>query len=357
MGSRSGKWRRVQWPAVGLGLLAACATPSEHPALQAGLADERRFEFTEPHMGVPFRIVLYAPDQTRAEAAARAAFARIKQLDDLLSDYDTDSELSRLSQTAGQGRTVPVSADLWRVLAQAQALAARTEGAFDVTVGPVVSLWRKARREKKLPGPERLAVARAAVGYQKLRLDPRRRTAELLAPDMRLDLGGIAKGYSVDAALKMLLEQGIRRALVAGAGDLAVSGPPPGQRGWRIELAPLDVSNAPPARFVLLAHAALATSGDVFQHVEIEGRRYSHIVDPRTGLGLTDHSLVTVIAPDCATADSLATAVSVLGPEKGLRLIESTPGAAARMVRQPERAMEVYESSRFKRFYEPPGHG
>ena len=129
---------------------------------------------------------------------------------------------------------------------------------------------------------------------------------------------------------------------------------PPGKRGWRIELAPLDVTNAPPARFVWLANAGLATSGDLFQHLEIDGKRYSHIVDPHTGIGLTDHSLVTVIAPDGITADGLSTAISVLGPDAGARLAEKTRGAAVHIVRMPGDRIEMIESSRFKRFYEAP---
>ena len=313
-----------------------------------------RFEFTEPQMGAPFRIVLYALDKPAAEAAARLAFDRIKQLNDILSDYDTDSELSRLSQTAGSGRCVKVSDDLWRVLERSQDLARRTDGAFDVTVGPAVSLWRKARREKKLPDPAKLAEALKAVGYQKLRLDAKRHTAELLAPYMRLDLGAIAKGYAVDEALNVLRLRGITRALVSGGGDMVAGDPPPGRKGWRIEVAPLDVTNAPPARFVLLANAGLATSGDLFQHLEIDGKRYSHIVDPHTGVGLTDHSLVTVIARDGITADGLSTAVSVLGPKEGVRLVEQTRAAAVHIVRMPGDTIEMTESSRFNRYYEAP---
>jgi len=313
-----------------------------------------RFEFTEPQMGVPFRIVLYAPDKPTADQAARAAFGRITQLNDILSDYDTDSELSRLSQTAGSGRAVQASADLWFVLKRSQELAQRTDGAFDVTVGPVVSLWRKARREKRLPAPAKLAEALKAVGYRNLVLDPQCHAARLLVPYMRLDLGAIAKGYAVDAALKVLRARGVTRALVSGGGDMVAGDPPPGKRGWRIEVAPLDVTNAPPARFVLLANAGLATSGDLFQHLEIDGKRYSHIVDPHTGIGLTDHSLVTVIAPDGITADGLSTAISVLGPEAGARLVEKTRGAAVHMVRMPGDRIEMAESSRFKRFYEAP---
>ena len=343
---RFGRLFGLQTGLLAILLLTACSTFPRHTE------DLQRYEFSEPQMGLPFRIVVYARDKPTAEAAARAAFNRIKQLNDILSDYEDDSELSRLSRTAGSGQAVKVSEELWLVLKRAQKLAEQTDGAFDVTVGPVVSLWRKARREKKLPEAARVAQALQAVGHKKLRLDSRRHTVQLLAPHMRLDLGAIAKGYAADEALKVLRRRGITRALVAGGGDMALGDPPPGKKGWRIEIPPLDTTNAPPARFVLVADAGLATSGDLFQHVEIGGKRYSHIVDPRTGIGLTDHSLVTVIAPDGITADSLATAVSVLGPKRGKKLIENTKGAAVQIVRQPGDTIEVTESSRFKRHYE-----
>jgi thiamine biosynthesis lipoprotein len=190
------------------------------------------------------------------------------------------------------------------------------------------------------------------VGWTNLVLNPANRTAKLLIPDMRLDLGGIAKGYAVDEAMKVLRAHGIRRALVSGGGDLVVSAAPAGQKSWRIEVAPLDVPNAPPKKFVLLSHAALATSGDVFQHVELNGKRYSHIVDPRTGIGLTDHSLVTIVAPNCTTADALATAVSVLGPTKGSKLVERKRGAAAYIVRQPAGRLQAVQTARFAKFLE-----
>ncbi len=305
-------------------------------------------------MGVPYRIILYASDAASASNAAHAAFARVAALNHVMSDYEDDSELNLLSRTAGSGSVVPVSDDLWLVLERAQKLATRSEGAFDVTVGPAVQLWRRARRQQELPEATRLAQARHAVGYRKLVLDARKRTATLTVPGMRLDLGGIAKGYAVDEALRTLSSRGIKRALVSGGGDLATSDPPPGAKGWRIEIAPLDVTNAPPQRFVLLKRCALATSGDLFQYVELDGKRYSHIVDPRTGIGLTDHSLVTVLASDCMTADSLATAVSVLGAEKGLKLVEATAKAAAHIVRKPGEGIQVFESKRFRDFLEPP---
>ena len=326
--------------------LAGCAT---------GPRNLSRFEYTRPEMGVPFRIVLYARDKVSADAAAQAGFNRIQQLNDILSDYDTDSELSRLSQTAGSGKPIRVSDDLWRVLELSQHMALDTDGAFDITCGPVVSLWRKARREKKLPDAAKLEEARRAVGHEKLRLNPREQTAELLVPYMRLDLGAIAKGYAVDEAIKVLRIHGIHSALVAGSGDLAVSDAPPGTNAWRVELAPLDADKSPAAEFVSLRNAALATSGDVFQHVEIGGIRYSHIVDPRTGVGLTDHSLVVIIAKNCTTADSLSTSVSALGPQRGIRLA-SAKGACARIVRKPADRIEVMESKCFRHFVAPLSH-
>ena len=329
-----------------LGILVSCA----HSGRPSNAAPAQRFEMSQPQMGVPFRIVVYATNEQHATKAMRAAFSRIEQLNSILSDYDTDSELSRLSRSSGQGMDVPVTRDLWSVLRQSQQLAKATDGAFDVTVGPVVNLWRKARREQSLPRPDLLAKARSRVGWRKLHLEPLARAARLDVEEMRLDLGAIAKGYAVDEAMKVLVTNGIRSALVSGAGDLAVSDPPAGRDAWQIELPPLDVTNAPPARFIRLRNAALATSGDLFQRVEIGGRRYSHIVDPRTGIGLTDHSLVTVIGPDCMTADSLATAVSVLGPEAGVRLLESRRKVAGQIIRAPEGQLEIRTSRGFPNY-------
>jgi thiamine biosynthesis lipoprotein len=327
-------------------LVTACvSTPKNEP-------DLARYEYQRPEMGMPFRIVLFAPAKDVAGRAADAAFRRIQQLNDIMSDYDPDSELSKLSHTSGQGQEMAVSNDLWFVLNRAQALAERSGGAFDVTVGPYVNLWRRARRQQELPDPVRLAQARQAVGYQHVRLNPVRHTVELLVPNMRLDLGGIAKGYAVGEALKVLHRQGIHRAMVEGGGDLAVSEPPPGKQSWRVELSSLDATNPPAARFLSLKNHAISTSGDLYQRLEIDGIRYSHIVDPRTGIGLTNRCVVNVIAPDSITADSLTKVVSVLGPEAGLKFIDETPGAAARAMRDPGGRIEILESKRFAHYYE-----
>jgi thiamine biosynthesis lipoprotein len=308
----------------------------------------QKFVFEKAEMGLPFRVSLYAANEATAKMAADAAFERVAVLNSILSDYDAESELSRLSRTAGQGKAVPVSGTLWALLMRGQALAERSGGAFDITVGPLVNLWRRARRKQELPSQESIAEMKARVGYQHLRLDPGPRTAELLVPEMRLDLGSIGKASAVDEALAVLRQRGLPCALVGGSGDMAAGEAPPGQPGWRVEIAPLDAPGAPPPQVVYLRNCGIATSGDAFQRVEIGGKRYSHIVDPRTGLGLTDHALVTVIASDVATANGLTTSISVLGPELGLPMVEETPGAAAHIVRQPGEKTELIESARWK---------
>lgn len=286
-------------------------------------------------MGLPFRIVLYATNSAAAQKASDAAFARIKQLNDVLSDYDSDSELSKLSRTSGAGATVHVSDDLWNVLSRAQFFSVKSGGAFDVTVGPLVNLWRYARQVKRLPDAVKLERARAAVGFRKMRLNAKGHTVELLVPNMRLDVGGIGKGYALDAAMKVLKTNGISCALVSGGGDMAVSDAPPEKRGWKIELSSVETNAT--KEFVFIKNCGFATSGDMFQRLEIDGKRYSHIVDPRTGIGLTDHSLVTVIAPDAMTADATSKPVSVLGPEKGMKFARSIPGVEVRILREPRK--------------------
>jgi len=283
-------------------------------------------------MGTLVRIELYASGERQAADAFRAAFDRIAQLDTILSDYRPDSELNRISRSA-VGQSVEVGSDLFAVLAASQKLAHETGGAFDVTLGPVTRLWRQARKENRLPDGEALREAAKRCGYQKLHLDPGRQTITFDEPGMLLDVGGIAKGYAADAALAVLSRLGIRSALVAASGDLAFSNPPPGQSGWKIGVD---------SRTLVLSNAAVSTSADAEQHLVSGGQRYSHIIDSSTAMGLTRPIAVTIVARRGVDADGLATAVSALGPERGLALIEKQPGAAALIV-----TGEVVESSRW----------
>jgi thiamine biosynthesis lipoprotein len=300
-------------------------------------------------MGVPFRIVLYATNSAHAEKAADAAFARIEQLNAIMSDYETLSEISILSRSSEEGSPeVKLSSDLWFVLDRAQKLAHETDGAFDVTVGPCVALWRKARREKEFPDATRLENARAKVGYRNLALNERNRSAKLLRYGMRLDLGAIAKGYAADEAMRSLRSIGVNRALVAASGDLALGDPPPGAIGWRVEIVGYDQPNGPPSSIVSLANCGVATSGDLFQRVDLNGVRYSHIINPFTCVGMTNHALATVIAKDSITADSLATAITILSPADALALA-NRHSVAARVVRLENEKAVVSANRRFRR--------
>ncbi len=278
--------------------------------------------YQQLHLGVQVRLTCYAAAEP-ARTAARAAFARIAELEQIASDYRPTSELRRLGAAAG-GPAVPVSADLFHLLTLSHEVASLSDGAFDITVGPAVACWRDARRTGKFPPADRLAAARALVGHRHVVLDPVTRTARLARGGMLLDLGGIAKGYALDAALAVLREHGVTRAMVEAGGDLVVGEPPPGAAGWVVALPHL---RPPDPTTVTLVNEAISTSGDTAQFVVIDGVRYSHLVDPRTGVGLTSRTIATAIAPRAATTDALATAACVLGPTAGTALLERVPGA------------------------------
>lgn len=277
----------------------------------------RRFEFSHPQMGTVFRLVLYAGSETQAQAAADRAFALVDSLNASMSDYLPESELNLLCATAGSGASVPVSDDLWAILKLADQYSRKTKGAFDVTIGPVTRLWRRARNLKELPDSGRVEAARILVGYQSLKFKKGQKI-ELKRAGMRLDLGGIAQGYAADRCLELLRKNGIRKAMVDAGGDLALGDAPPGECGWsialpehRIELTSRQAGKMP--QTLRLANCGITTSGASYRFLEVEGKRYSHLVDPRTGWGLTHHTLVTVQAPNATSADAWATALSVMG--------------------------------------------
>jgi thiamine biosynthesis lipoprotein len=309
----------------------------------------REFRFSQRHMGTDFRLVFYGCDEQSANVAAAAAFARVAELDRCLSDYRPDSELRRLTEENSKSTSgrVPVSTDLWRVLCAAQELSCRTQGAFDVTIGPLTRLWRRARRHGRVPGADQIEFARARVGYRYLTLDPSSHSVRLDADNMRLDLGAIGKGYAADQALQVLFRHGFHRAMVDAGGDLAIGAAPCGRRGWRVAVAPLGTAEEP-VGYLRLAHCGIATSGDAEQALTADGVRYSHIVDPRTGWGVRDSWAVTVVAPTAMQADALATTAIVLGLNAGLELAECTPGTAALFAKPNTVSLVTHQSPRFR---------
>ncbi|MCB0546889.1 MAG: FAD:protein FMN transferase [Phaeodactylibacter sp.] len=279
-----------------------------------------RYAFQHPQMGTLFKILMYAEDSLQASAAAHAAFARIDTLNAMLSDYREDSELSRLSARAGDGEWIAVSEELWLLLGQSIQMAILTDGAFDPTIGPLSKLWRKAFRQGSFPDTAALRIAKEKVGYCHLQFHHTQQLVRLRRPGMRLDLGGIAKGYAVDAAMAVLRECSIPAALVDGGGDLLAGDPPPDKTGWRVAIGKDTV--------LTISRQAVATSGDSYRYLEWQGQRYSHIIDPRTGLGVSHGRQATVMATDCTTADALASALSV-EPALKNRIKRIFPGAEA----------------------------
>lgn len=267
-------------------------------------------------MGTLFRVVVYAPDADTARRALNQAFERAVELDSQFSDYRPDSELNRVTQAPG-----PMSNDLTRVLTLAQQIARDSDGAFDVTAGTLTKLWRRARAARTLPPAQQIRSALRRTGYRQLQI--RGHTLRCRRAGLQLDLGGIAKGFAADEMLAILKSHGLSRALVAASGDLALGDPPPDAAGWRVELGATG-------EVEMLAHCGVSTSGDESQYFVDQGRRYSHLIDPRTGQALVDQPAVTVIAPNATHADALATAFAVLGPRRSSGLQRRYPDAQVR---------------------------
>lgn len=272
-------------------------------------------------MGTVISLEVEADDEERAARIMEKCWTEADRLEKIFSRYDPQSELSRINRAAA-GESVPLSAEMEEVLSRALKISCLTEGAFDVTVGPLMEIWGLfPRREGRVPVPGEIESTLSRVGWEKVRLDRENRTVRFLVPGLEIDLGALAKGYVVDRLAALLAAEGVKSALVNAGGDIYCLGGHPGGRGWRI-----GVEHPRREGEVLgvleLSDRAIATSGDYRNYFIHRDRRYSHIIDPRTGeparTGVVES---TVIAPDCLTADGLATALFVLGPERGLEIL------------------------------------
>lgn len=320
--------------------------------------DTDRHTFQSFHMGSMFTIVVYAGERSLAEKASNAAFDRIEELNSIMSDYMEDSELNRLSRRSGSGEEVQVSEPLFEVMKEAKRVSEMTDGLFDVTIGPLTKYWREIRAmsEPALPEADTLKNLLDRVGYQYVKLDESRQTVELLKPGMRLDLGGIAKGYAAEEALNVLEQFGIRSALVDAGGDMAVGAPPPGSGYWEVALPKGQVDGEKRYITLNLYETNVTTSGDMYQYVEIDGQRYSHILNPRTGLGVTDPIQATVVAGRGVLADALASAVALMDPDFGIMFINNLEETEAIIFkntiegRLESEALQEWKTAGFERY-------
>lgn len=287
------------------GLLTGCALQNPVTPLDVGAGGEEppRTEYRHIAMGTLFRIVVVGHFHGDPENAVKEAFARIDEVEKVASDWNRESEIRTWCRSAPHSDPVSVSADLALLLRHSFDMHDLSEGRFDISLGSLTRLWRRCFLAGRLPSESDLERAFRHTGMNFIELKGRK--ARLTKGGVGLDLGGIAKGYAVDQALQLMIDRGYSHTLIDGGGDLAFSAPHPDSAGWRIVLP------SGPRRFK--SAGAVATSGDSEKHVEIEGRRYSHILDPKTGLGLEESPVVTVVASSATVADAWATACSVRG--------------------------------------------
>ena len=311
------------------------------------LPAQEHLAYTHPVMGSVFRIELYSDDKAVAEKAVAEAFQRVEALNAIASDYLPESELNRLNREPAH-KAAPVSEDLFALISKSLELAQLTDSAFDITAAYAVQQWRRAKRQKQLPIPEQTQKAIAMTDWHQLQLDAQAHTVTKLKEGVLLDLGGIGKGYAADAALAVLKKHGITRALAAASGDLAIGDPPPGKEGWSIALRTFEKPEEEDTLLhVTLKNCGCSTSGDLHQFLEVDGKRYSHIIDPKTGLGLTSRIACNVIAPNATNSDPLATGLCIMGVERGLALVEKMPGMMVRFTTLDGDTIQARTSGQF----------
>jgi thiamine biosynthesis lipoprotein len=273
-------------------------------------------------MGTIFTIYLYAANSLEAQSLFEVAFDEIERLDETLSNYRPSSELSRINRLAAK-EPVTTDPEVFELLDRAVGFSKQSDGAFDITVGPLMKTWGFFRRQGRFPAEEEIHRAIEKVGFDKLLLDRANRIVSFSAPGMELDLGAIGKGYAVDRAAAVLRDCGVEAALIdAGSSTVHALGSPPGQTGWMVHI-PGAGDRSRILSTVRLRDQSLSTSGSYEQFFEIDGRRYCHIMDPRTGSPVHGVSQATLIANDSTTTDALSNAIFVLGVEAGGRMLNN----------------------------------
>lgn len=317
----------------------------------SGFAQYKKYTFQRPKMGSPFIIVAYATDSISLSKAVEKAFERIDTLNNIFSDYSETSEISQLCHHSAVKMWQSVSPDLLYILKRSQQAYNSSGGAYDITVGHIIKLWRKFKKEKRLPPPNELKMALSKTGFNKIDIDTVNSQIRFNTEGVRLDFGGIVKGYAAQEAIRVLREHGFIHALADAGGDLALSEKPVLTEGWQVAVSIPNTENQLLPQFLYLKNQAVATSGDMFNSIEINGKRYSHIVNPKTGLGLTHQRSVTIIARDGALADWLATACSVLSIKKALKLIEKMQNVEILILENEKGEIKRWESSGFSKYF------
>lgn len=289
-------------------------------------AQTRKFSYSEMKMGSAFNLIIVSADSNKANHLARKSYELVDSLNHIFSNYDSSSELSKINASAGL-LPYKMSRAMLDLVQKSQYAYIQSKGAYDISIGPLSSLWRKARKAKLFPEASTVLATKKLVGLNQVKINKRLGTIFLPNANMQLDFGGIAKGYIAQWVINFLKANGIQQALVDAGGDIVMSGPPLNQQGWLIGVNLPETTDQLLNKKLQLSNCSVATSGDVYQFIEYKGVKYSHIINPLTGYGVTNLRNVTIVAKTGATADWLATACSILPIKEAKQLAISHQAA------------------------------
>ena len=317
------------------------------PLLQA---QTRKFSYSEMKMGSAFNLIIVSADSNKANHLARKSYELVDSLNHIFSNYDSSSELSKINASAGL-LPYKMSTAMLDLVQKSQYAYIQSKGAYDISIGPLSSLWRNARKAKLFPEASTVLATKKLVGLNQVKINKRLGTIFLPNANMQLDFGGIAKGYIAQWVINFLKANGIQQALVDAGGDIVMSGAPLNQQGWLIGVNLPETTDDLLNKKLQLSNCSVATSGDVYQFIEYKGVKYSHIINPLTGYGVTNLRNVTIVAKTGATADWLATACSILPIKEAKQLAISHQ--AALLITTLKNGKLVFEATpNFKNYWQ-----
>jgi thiamine biosynthesis lipoprotein len=301
-------------------------------------------------MGSAFNLIIVSADSNKANHLARKSYELVDSLSHIFSNYDSSSELSKINASAGL-LPYKMSRAMLDLVQKSQYAYIQSKGAYDISIGPLSSLWRNARKAKLFPEASTVLATKKLVGFAQIKINKRLGTIFLPNANMQLDFGGIAKGYIAQWVINFLKANGIQQALVDAGGDIVMSGAPLTQQGWLIGVNLPETTDQLLNKKLQLSNCSVATSGDVYQFIEYKGVKYSHIINPLTGYGVTNLRNVTIVAKTGATADWLATACSILPIKEAKQLAISHQ--AALLITTLKNGKLVFEATpNFKNYWQ-----
>ena len=317
----------------------------------------KRYQFMQNKMGSPFNIIFYSSDSAEATKLAIECYLLIDSLNIIFSDYSNSSEVGMLADKPFI-QSQNISDELFEMILQSKQAWKKSGKTFDITIGPLSQLWRNTKKvqkdslgENRFPAKEEIKKVKQATGFKNLVINHAEKTISYKKPGMRFDFGGFVKGYAAQKVIDHLKSKSIFIALADAGGDIAMSESPPGKKGWSIGINLPEQENKRWDQQLELKNCAVATSGDVFRYTLHNGKKYSHIIDPRTGYGVTSQRNVTVIAKDGAKADWLATACSILPIKKALKLAKKENSALFIAILKNEKII-LYKTENFDQYFQ-----